>query len=323
MPLIPHSKYETPTLINRNSHFSTIYAAKIKQVAPPDYEIKTLELSDGDFLNVDFIIKGHKKAIILCHGLEGNSRRTYNNSCSNYFALRDFSVFAWNNRGCGGQMNRLPKMYHHGSIDDLDAVIQFAIQQGMESIFLIGYSMGGAQVLNYLGMLKPDSRIKAAVAISAPTHIKTCAEILKKGFNKIYLNNFKKGITEKLRHKATQFPDLDHIDKINSLSSFDEIDDYFTAPLHGFIDREHYYKSVSPEFVLGQIKTPVLIINAWDDPFLGARCYPTLQAKASDFVYLETPKYGGHCAFPLKNSPYSYAEIRAFDFFKSELKLID
>ena len=183
--------------------------------------------------------------------------------------------------------------------------------------------MGGAQVLNYLGHLKPDARIKAAVAVSAPTHIKTCSEILKKGFNKVYLNNFKKGITQKLKQKAIQFPDLEHTEKINSISSLDEIDDYFTAPLHGFIDREDYYERVSPEFVLKNISTPVLILNAWDDPFLGARCYPTSQAEASDFVYLETPKYGGHCAFPLKNSRHSYAEIRAFDFFKSDLHVID
>ncbi|MDW5288259.1 hypothetical protein [Formosa sp. PL04] len=44
--------------------------------------------------------------------------------------------------------------------------------------------------------------------------------------------------------------------------------------------------------------------------------YPLSQAKESEFVYLEIPKYGGHFAFLLKNAPYSYAEVRAFDFFQ-------
>ncbi|MFB9053811.1 YheT family hydrolase [Formosa undariae] len=317
MPIIEKSEYNTPSLIHRNPHFSTIYAAKIKQVSPPDYNTETLELSDGDFLNIDYIIKGQDKALILCHGLEGDSRRTYNNSCANYFAAQDFSVFAWNNRTCGGRMNRLPKMYHHGSIDDLDAVVQFAFSQGMKSVYLIGYSMGGAQVLNYLGKGETDPRIKAAVAVSAPTHIKTCSETLKMGFNKVYLNNFKKEIINKLKQKVIQFPELANIDKINALHSFDEIDDYFTAPMHGFIDKDDYYDRVSPEFVLQNISTPVLIFNALDDPFLGDRCYPISQAKESDYVYLEMPKYGGHCAFPLKNSSQSYAEIRALEFFSS------
>lgn len=319
MPLITHSKYQAPSLIYRNPHFSTIYAAKLKRVSIPDYKTETLELSDGDFLNIDYIIKDSKKAVILCHGLEGDSRRTYNNSCAHYFSERNFSVFAWNNRTCGGHMNRLPKMYHHGSIDDLDAVVQFVFSQGMESVYLIGYSMGGAQVLNYLGSTKSDARIISAVAVSTPTHIKTCSDALKVGFNKIYLNTFKKGIINKLKYKAKQFPDLANIDKIKSLTSFDEIDDYFTAPLHGFTDKEDYYKRVSPEFILKHINAPVLIINAWDDPFLGDRCYPVSRAKNSKYVYLETPKYGGHCAFPLKDSPYSYAEVRAFEFFTKVL----
>ncbi|WP_159023548.1 YheT family hydrolase [Formosa sp. L2A11] len=315
MPLIAHSKYEAPSFINKNPHFSTIYAAKIKHVNPPNYKTETVELSDGDFLNVDYVIKGTKKAVILCHGLEGDSRRTYNNSCANYFAEHNFSVFAWNNRTCGGRMNRLPKMYHHASIDDLDAVVQFAFKQGIESVYLIGYSMGGAQVLNYLGKLKPDGRIKAAVAVSAPTHIKSCSDTLKVGFNKVYLNNFKKGIVSKLKQKVVQFPELANVDKINALHSFDEIDDYFTAPIHGFLNKEDYYKRVSPEYSLKHITTPVLIINALDDPFLGARCYPKSRANNSKFVYLETPEYGGHCAFPIKHSKQSYAEVRAFDFF--------
>ena len=320
MPLIPKSKYQAPSLIHKNPHFSTIYAAKIKHVSPPDYLSENLELSDGDFLNVDYILKDRKKGVILCHGLEGDSRRTYNNSCANYFTERHFSVFAWNNRTCGGHMNRLPKMYHHASIDDLDAVIQFAFTQGIETLYLIGYSMGGAQVLNYLGKLTPDPRIKAAVAVSAPTHIKTCSNALNVGFNKIYLNNFKKEIVNKLKQKVVQFPELANTDKINVLYSFDEIDDYFTAPMHGFLDKEDYYKRVSPEFSLKHITTPVLILNALNDPFLGERCYPISRSKHSKYVYLETPEYGGHCAFPLKDSKHSYAEVRAFEFFTTKDK---
>ncbi|CDF79073.1 abhydrolase 6 [Formosa agariphila KMM 3901] len=315
MPIISQSKYQAPRLVHRNPHFSTIYAAKIKHVDTPNYKTEILELSDGDFLNIDYSIKSLKKAVILCHGLEGDSRRTYNNSCANYFLERDFSVIAWNNRTCGGHMNRLPQMYHHGSIEDLDAVVQFAFSQGIASVYIIGYSMGGAQVLNYLGKQKLDSRIKAAVAVSAPTHIRTCSDTLKVGFNKVYLNTFKKGIVNKLKQKVIQFPELANTDKINALHSFAEIDDYFTAPMHGFTDKDDYYEKVSPEFILKNITTPVLIINALDDPFLGERCYPNSIAENSKYVYLETPKYGGHCAFPLKDSKQSYAEVRAFDFF--------
>ncbi len=317
MPLIEHSEYDSPSIIHRNRHISTIYAALIKKFEVPEYTREKHELNDGDFINIDYILNGSKKAVILCHGLEGDSRRTYNNSCAAYFLQKNFSVFAWNNRTCGGEMNRLPRLYHHGAVDDLDEVVRFALKKGIEDIYLIGYSMGGVQLLNYLGWTKIDQRIKAAVSISVPTHIATSAEVLKQGFNRVYLKNFTIDIKKKLKYKAAQFPDFINRDQIDNISSFDEVDQYFTAPLHGFASRDDYYERVSPEFSLKDITIPVLIINSLDDPFLGERCYPRTIAKDSAYVYLETPKYGGHCAFPLRDSEYSYAEKRAFEFFES------
>jgi predicted alpha/beta-fold hydrolase len=316
MPVIEQSEYNFPSIIHRNRHVSTIYAALFKRFDAPGYTREKKELSDGDFINIDFIIKDPKKAVILCHGLEGDSRRTYNNSCADYFQQKDFSVFAWNNRTCGGEMNRLPRLYHHGAVDDLDEVVQFVLQKGFEEVYLIGYSMGGVQLLNYFGWTKIDERIKAGVCISVPTHIATSAAVLKQGFNRVYLKNFTIDIKRKLKHKAAQFPDFINSDQIDGITSFDEVDHYFTAPLHGFASRDDYYQRVSPEFSLKNITTPVLIINSLDDPFLGERCYPRAIAQDSAYVYLETPKYGGHCAFPLRDSEHSYAEKRAYEFFK-------
>lgn len=317
MPLIEQSHYDFPSIMHRNRHFSTIYAAMFKRFPIPDYKREKHELVDGDFINIDFIINSPNKAIILCHGLEGDSRRTYNNSCADYFQKKGFSVFAWNNRSCGGEMNRLPRLYHHGAIDDLDAVVQYVLQRGFSEVYLIGFSMGGVQLLNYFGWSNIDKRIKAGVSISVPTHIATSAAVLKQGFNKLYLKNFTIDIVKKLKYKAVQFPDLINKDQIDKITSFDEVDHYFTAPLHGFASREEYYQRVSPEFSLQNITTPILIINALDDPFLGERCYPKTIVRDSSYVYLETPKYGGHCAFPLRNSEYSYAEKRAYEFFNS------
>ncbi|TDO95711.1 YheT family hydrolase [Flavobacterium sp. 245] len=316
MPVIEQSEYDLPSIMYRNRHVSTIYAALFKKFEVPGYTREKLELMDGDFINIDFIIDDPKKAVILCHGLEGDSRRTYNNSCAAYFQQKKFSVFAWNNRTCGGEMNRLPRLYHHGAVDDLEAVVQFVLKKGFEDVY-IGYSMGGVQLLNYFGWTKIDERIKGGVSISVPTHIATSAEVLKQGFNRVYLKNFTIDIKRKLKHKATQFPDFINSDQIDNISTFDEVDQYFTAPLHGFASRADYYERVSPEFSLKNITTPVLIINSLDDPFLGERCYPRAIAKESQYVYLETPKYGGHCAFPLRNSTYSYAEKRAYTFFKT------
>lgn len=319
MPVIDKSTYH-PFLFFRNGHVSTIYSGRIKRTRVPGYQREKLELPDGDFLNVDYLLKPESdKALILCHGLEGDSRRGYNNSCANYFSEKGFSVFAWNNRSCGGEMNRLPKFYHHGTVEDLNAVVEFVLEKGFGKVYLVGFSLGAAQILNYLGRFETDERVKAGVAVSVPIHLKPCAEKLKKGFNRVYLNVFTRKLKIKFREKAKYFPDLINMEQISAIKSFDEIDEYFTAPLHGFLNKEEYYEKASPAYSLEKIKTPVLIINSLDDPFLGEESYPVEFAKNHPFVYLETPLFGGHCAFPLSGSPHSWTDFRAYEFFNSEI----
>jgi predicted alpha/beta-fold hydrolase len=58
---------------------------------------------------------------------------------------------------------------------------------------------------------------------------------------------------------------------------------------------------------------PSLIINALNDSFLSAECYPVKEAKQNSNLYLEMPKYGGHVGFIGKGNLY-YNEKRALDF---------
>lgn len=319
MPYIKDSKYDKSIpFLHKNGHFSTIYAARVKQFYAPNYQREKLELLDGDFLTVDYKLKSKEKAVIICHGLEGNSQRTYVNSCADYFLKKDFSVFAWNNRSCGGEMNRLPRLYHHATIEDLDAVVQFALSIEIKEVYLIGFSMGGAQVMNYFGRISEiNLKVKAGVAVSVPVEVKASAESLKKGFNQVYMKNFVIDITKKLKVKSEQFPELMDWNKIKNINNFDYLDDNFTAPIHGFTDKEDYYYNVSPARSIEKINKPVLVLNALDDPFLGEGCFPVKLAEKNSFIHLETPKYGGHCAYPMRNSVYSYADIRAFEFFNS------
>ncbi len=323
MPFLENNTYNSQVpFLHKNAHFSTIYAGKFKKFKSPKYNREEIDLADGDFLEIDFNLKNKsKKAVILCHGLEGNSQRTYINSCATLFLENDYSIFAWNNRTCSGKMNRLPKLYHHASIEDLDSVVKFALNKGIEQVYLIGFSMGGAQVLNYLGRIDEiDSRVKAGVSVSVPIEIKASADSLKKGFNKVYMYNFLIGLKQKLKIKASQFPEIIQIDKVKQIRDFDFLDDNFTAPLHGFTDRHDYYFKVSPARSLANVTHPVLILNSYDDPFLGEGCFPIDFAKENKVVHLETVNYGGHCAFPLKDSEYSYAEIRALEFIKSNFQ---
>lgn len=316
MPYINNSTYETD-LIFQNGHISTIYAGIIRKLDPPKYNRRRLNLPDGDFLLLDYVIQDSNKVVILCHGLEGDSRKNYNNACANFFIEKGYSVFAWNNRSCGGEMNLLPKLYHHASIEDLEAVIEHVLQMDSEEIFLIGFSLGGDQILNYLGRKKTPERVKAAVAISAPFQLKSSAEKIQGGISKIYLSRFIRKIRAKIQYKAQQFPNIVASEVSRNMKSFEDVVNRFIVPIHGdFLSLEDYYKKASPVYSVDGIKIPILVINAWDDPILGKDDHPIAMAEQHDYLFLETPHHGGHCAFPLKISKHPYSVVRAFEFIE-------
>jgi predicted alpha/beta-fold hydrolase len=283
----------------------------------PDYVRERLELPDGDFLLLDKKVQGGHKAILLCHGLEGNSRKNYNNACANYFIEKGYSVYAWNNRSCGGKINLLPQLYHHDSIDDLEYVVKYLVLKDVKEIFLVGFSLGADQILNYLGKRKPPEQVKAAVAISAPFQLRSSSEKLQEGLSKIYLSRFIRKVKTKIAAKALQFPEVVPADAAKYIKNFDDVVTRFVIPVHGdYISLEDYYLKASPGNSADGIDLPVLVINAWDDPILGTEDHPVEMAKVHDYLFLETPDHGGHCAFPPKISKHPYSVVRAFQFFE-------
>ena len=92
-----------------------------------------------------------------------------------------------------------------------------------------------------------------------------------------------------------------------------DFDNTYTSKAHGFKDAEDYYEQSSSLQFLPNIKTPTLIINALNDSFLSAKCYPIKAAKENPHLYLEMPQYGGHVGFVEKKNIY-YNERRALEF---------
>ena len=323
MPYIENSPYKTD-LIFQNGHISTIYSGIIRRLDAPNYVRERLKLPDGDFLLLDKYVQPNDNdtAVLICHGLEGDSRKNYNNACANYFIEKDISVFAWNNRSCGGEMNLLPNLYHHGSIEDLNYVINHICEAGFKNIYLVGFSLGGDQILNYLGKSTPPPQVRAAVAISAPFQLRSSAEKLQEGLSKIYLSRFIRKIKNKIASKAMQFPEIVPIDAAKYIKNFDDVVTRFIIPVHGgYNDLNNYYLKASPGNSVEGIKLPILVINAWDDPILGKDDRPIQMAHQHNYLFLETPNHGGHCAFPFSKHPYSV--IRAHEFFREMGGLVD
>lgn len=284
---------------------------KVRGVA---YQRERLELDDGDFLDLDWIKQQSKKLLILSHGLEGSSDRHYVKGVAKYFSERSWDVLAWNYRSCSGEMNRLPRMYHHGVTDDLERVIHHGLKHGYSAVGLVGFSMGGSTTLKYLGELGAQvaPAIKVAAVFSVPCNLWDSAVQLTQKENEFYKNRFLKKLKKKIEAKAKDHPSI-NIEGLKDIQHFNEFDDRYTAPLHGFKNAKDFYVTSTSDQFYHNIEVPALIVNAKNDPLLGDKCYPYELAKLNPNLFLETPDLGGHVGFTGVWGK-SYMEERAFEF---------
>lgn len=324
MPVLSTPDY-APSFPFTIGHIQTLYPTlfRPKPFTTPIH--KRLELDDGDFLDIDWHYHqpNHysSKLAVISHGLEGNSRKKYMLGMAAQLTGHGWDVICLNFRGCSSEMNRLPRLYHSGVTDDLHTILGHGLATGnYRHAALIGFSMGGNQTLKYLGEA-PDilpGQVKAAVVFSVPVRLADSGTVLDHWTNRIYMEYFMKGLRDKIRIKAEMFPELYDTRGLAEMKTFTPFDDKYTGPIHGFRGAADYYAKCSSQQFLHSIRTPTLIVQAHDDPFLPASCYPHEEAHINDNIFLEIPRYGGHVGFVGNGNDNSYwLEQRAAAFLNT------
>ncbi|GAB3645793.1 alpha/beta fold hydrolase [Echinicola sediminis] len=314
MPLIKNTTYSGPAILF-NGHLQTIIPALFRKTFSLPFERERINTQDGDFLDLDFLKGDNSKIVIISHGLEGDSRRPYMCGMANHFFYQGYDVLAWNFRGCSGEMNKKPFFYHSGATYDLDDVVRH-VEKDYSEIYLIGFSLGGNMTLKYLGeSIDRSNKIKKAVAISVPLHLKSSCIKISTGENIIYSRRFLRTLKQKIRLKSQSFPDHISTDGLEKISTLKEFDNRYTGPMHGFNDANHYYDKCSSLYFLEGIQIPTLVLNAQNDPFLSPKCFPHELGHSLENIYMEFPEIGGHVGFsPRKSKEIYWSEKRAFEF---------
>ncbi len=314
MPVIS-SQFQPPRFL-RNGHVQTILPVILPRQVRLLVEPERLELADGDFLDLDWSRMGRDRLAILTHGLEGCSTQTYIRGLAAALLAAGWDVLAWNFRGCSGEPNRLLRAYHSGETGDLGAVIDRAVAAGYGRVALVGFSLGGNVVLKYLGEAPPHPSVKAAIAISAPVDLAACARKLDQRWsNRLYLRRFLVSLAGKIEAKARLYPDRLDARGVRRMRSFQEFDDRYTGPMHGFRDAADYWTLSSARQFLTRITVPTLLLQPRNDPFLAPEAYPWPEAEASENVFLEAPESGGHVGFlDLQHGLQPWSERRCAQF---------
>jgi uncharacterized protein len=259
---------------------------------------------------------------VIVHGLEGSSDANYVRGIAEKAFDRGFHVVRVNQRNCGGTEALTPTLYNSGMSADYRAVFEeLSTGDGFEQIFFAGYSMGGNLVTKMAGEFGADvpRALRAVAAVCPAIDLAACADALELRENYLYQRHFVKGLMSRYARKHKLFPKRYPMKGLAPVRTVREFDDVITAPQFGYRDAQDYYETVGAKRVAAQVRVPMLMITAQDDPFVPYSLFQKAKVAENAAIQFVAPEHGGHCAF-ISNQPGPerfWVEQRIVEFFSA------
>lgn len=314
-----------PHPLLRNGHAMTIAAALVpRRFDIPAAKARPFQVDAGSWLLGHCHWQPEKRTnapvLVLVHGLEGSSDSNYMRGIAEKAFHRGFHVVRLNQRNCGGSEALTPTLYNSGMSGDYRAVFEeLADGDGFEQIFFAGYSMGGNLVTKMAGEFADAAppALRGVCAVCPALDLAACADALERTENYLYQRRFVSGLMDRYRRKQKMFPQRYQLNgAFGPIYTVRQFDDVITAPQFGYRNAQHYYERASAKRVAAQIRVPLLMITAQDDPFVPYESFLAARITDNPAIHLVAPQHGGHCGFISKHSGPErfWAEQRVVEF---------
>ncbi len=321
-----------PRRFLRNAHLQTVagnYLPRINGLPSPEAQLVEVAPASESQIASQVLchchwqpeeVRASRPTAIIVHGLEGSSNSQYVVGNANKIWRAGGNIIRMNMRNCGDTDTLTPTLYHSGLSNDVLAVMNFFVAKyGLQSMSLIGYSMGGNLVLKLAGELgaAAPSVLRSVIGVSPVVDLGPSADALHLPQNRMYEMKFLRALLRRFRRKAALFPrvyDPTRARKIRSLRDFDE---HINAVYAGFTGADDYYHRAAAARVLDRITVPTLILHSADDPFIRLTAESHAMIAANPHITLIETRNGGHCAF--LDQP---DKARAYDGYWAEHTLL-
>lgn len=244
-----------------------------------------------------------KPMLVVLHGLTGGSNESYVRSLVDTITnMYGFEACVLNSRGCCQSTITTPSLYCGLWTDDIrHCMKELRIMFPNRKFFLCGVSLGASMVANYLGQESESSDVEMGVVLGNPWDLTASSYHLERSLVGKYaytpaltknLVNLTKSHLETLRLNP-KMANLyaDHLDEVKTVEQFDN---YFTSKMFGFNTSFEYYRFGTSSNRLYSLRTPLLIINALDDPIVGGESLPYREVQCNPYTTMLTTTRGGH-----------------------------
>ena len=281
-----------------NAHVQTLWAQASKPLLP-ELDRHLLSLPDGRVITVYSTPQAHaEQATLVLPGLGGTHRSAYVQRIISALARRGHRVFF-------AQFQLLDHPFHSqnrigthaGDTEALDYIVNWLGRQNQrQALNAVGYSLGGAALLNWLAQQGTAAPVRAAAAVSVPFDLALAEARLRQGFSRVYQAYLLRCQKRQVVHGWKACADASLRRQIMKAANFARFDDLVTAPMYGFASAQAYYSRCSPRQALGRVQVPTLLIHAADDPFMTPAAIPRPQELPAP-VQLDLRRHGGHVGF--------------------------
>lgn len=322
---MPHisSSYKAYGLF-KIADFNTVLSNQYRSKKRLRYNRERIECPDGDFFDVDWSKVGKGRLMVFVHGLAGSAEANYVKSSCIHFNNAGWDAVAMNYRAPGGEPNRRAGGAHSGWTEDLEFFLN-KLSPSYEEICIVGQSLGGSIILNYLVKCKsriPNNLGSASMICPALHHLSGVRRMnhwSRWPYSYRFIRRLRKMLLQKKNLILKEGWDYE---KALAAKNLEEFDDAFTAPVHNYTSANEYYVQNSMHSRLSEIDIPVYMICTLDDPFYDSDYYPYESAKTQMNIFLETPEHGGHCGFWGEDEMgRNYAERRILEFAEKKTLL--
>jgi len=290
-----------PTWWCHNQHLSTILGYAIKRHLNLDYEREEIDLVDGAKLYLDFFKNQNEPKdttiLLIVPGLNGSSHSSYIQILISAAHRHGFQCYVKNPRGTQDvKFDRVK--FNTSHTDDLRSVINHLRKiYPTSKLFVCGFSYGANMLCKYLGEEGNNTTVTAGISVSNPfSFLKTVEMITEK---KVYNYLFTKDTKKTVYQAMSLYEDLEGVtlEDIDGCQSLRDIDDKFTKLAYGYETVDEYYEKASCANDIQNIKTPILLINARDDPLVSETALPIEDCLKNENTILCILQKGGHLGF--------------------------
>ena len=244
--------------------------------------------------------RSSRATLILLHGMEGSSDSRYMLGSAEKALRAGFNAIRLNMRNCGGTEHLTSTLYHAGLTEDLRAIVsELEEKDGLDQIYVAGFSLGGNVVLKLAGEYGAEAprALRGVIGVSPSIDLAACADAIEMKSNLIYGARFILSLRARLRRKAELFPRRYDTSQLRGVWTIRKYDDAYVAPHWGFRDAADYYERASALRVIDRIAIPALIIHAKDDPFIPCSQFARAAVTANPNIEILATDHGGHVGF--------------------------